>query len=307
MKRKNHSSLSSSQALMSAPTLAVRSVDKKALSQLLQWVVEGEQEKAEGVITQNKNLLRHAGTVTDLSGREFKQITAFQYALWALDWHMWTMIQKYLPKEAQAEQFAALESKGTAHGKNFSLKLLIDALQTYADNGEKVWLYDQRAIDHWCKVVGGEQKQLPAHVVNEYCRSDRAFARVFEPFWRPEWESRLPRTRDARIWDSTQLQYIPGSWFVPPSSQNVLGGNFAFNRWYYDRACWALLKCRGGTRYFYVGCAHEEGCASDLQALQSLWKRRTQQLEQLSYHLKQGLLLNEILTTAGRRIEHGCR
>ena len=131
---------------------------RKRWSQLLRFVAEGEQDKAEALIQKDKNLLLHAGTVTDLSGREFKRITAFQYALWAMDWHMWTMIQKYLPKEAQAEQLQVLETKGTAHGKHFSLQPLTGALQTYVDNAEKVWKYDQRATDHWCKVVGGAQK-----------------------------------------------------------------------------------------------------------------------------------------------------
>ena len=62
--------------------------DEKALNQLLQSVAEGEQDKAEEFIQKNKNLLLYPGTVKDLSGREFKQITAFQYALWALDWHI---------------------------------------------------------------------------------------------------------------------------------------------------------------------------------------------------------------------------
>ena len=159
---------------------------------MLQYVAEGEQDKAEALIQKDKNLLLHAGTVTDLSGREFKPITAFQYALWAMDWHMWTMIQKYLPQEAQAQQLQELETKGTAYGNHFSLKGLTGALQTYVDNVEKVWNYDQRAVDHWCKVVGGEQKLLPAHVVNEYCRPDRAF----EPC-PSEWKSKLPRTREV--------------------------------------------------------------------------------------------------------------
>ena len=108
-------------------------------------MAEGEQDKAEALIQKDKNLLLHAGTVTDLSGREFKQITAFQYALWAMDWHMWTMIQKYLPQRSASEQFQALETKGTEHGKHFSLQGLTGALQTYVDNAEKVWNYDQRA------------------------------------------------------------------------------------------------------------------------------------------------------------------
>ena len=86
---------------------ALKPIDQKSLSQLLQYVAQGEQDKAEELIEKDKNLLLHAGTVKDLSGREFKQITVFQYALWAIDWHMWTMIQKYLPAEAQVKQFQA--------------------------------------------------------------------------------------------------------------------------------------------------------------------------------------------------------
>ncbi len=153
-------------------------MDEKALGQLLQYVAEGEQDKVEAIFKKDKNLLLYAGMVIDLSGREFKQITAFQYALWAMDWHMWTMIKKYLPQEAQAEQLRPLETKGTAHGKHFSLKALTDALQVYVDNVGKVWKYDQRAEDHWCNVVGGAQKLLPAHVVNEYCRGIARLIRV---------------------------------------------------------------------------------------------------------------------------------
>ncbi|MBS0351566.1 MAG: hypothetical protein JSR33_10365, partial [Proteobacteria bacterium] len=158
-----------------------------------------------------------------LSGREFKQITAFQYALWALDYHMWTMIQKYLPQEVPAQQLQELETKGTAHGKYFSLQGLTGALQTYVDNAAK-WDYDQRAEDQWCKKVGGEQKLLPAHVVNEYCRADRPF----EPC-PSEWESKLTRTRKVpEIWDSTQSKHVNGSWFIPPSSKDGLGLSYAF-------------------------------------------------------------------------------
>ena len=97
-------------------------MDAKALAQLLKLVAEGEQDQAEALIKQTPQLLLASGTVTDLSGRTFKNITAFQYALWAMDWHMWTMIKKYLPTEAQAQQLQELETKGTEHGKHFDFK-----------------------------------------------------------------------------------------------------------------------------------------------------------------------------------------
>ena len=134
--------------LMPPPKPTLKPLDEKSVSQLrqlLQYVAEGEQDKAEALIQTDKNLLLYAGTVKDLSGREFKQITAFQYALWAMDWHMWTMIQKYLPKEAQAQQCQELETKGTAYGKHFSLQGLTGALQTYVDN-DWGWHYKQRHV-----------------------------------------------------------------------------------------------------------------------------------------------------------------
>ena len=251
-------------------------------------MAEGEQDKAEemlkgksggllgwGEVKANPGLLLHHGTVTDLAGREFKGITAFQYALWAMDWHMWTMIKKYLPREAQAEQLQTLEAKGTAHGKHFSLQPLTGALQTYVDNAEKVWKYNQRAEDHWCKVVGGAQKGLPAHVVNEYCRGDRPF----EPCPQ-EWEAKLPRTREMDVWDSTQSKTVKSSWFVAPSSKGGLGLNFAFYR---------SNGPEGAGRGEWGSCRAKCVCArafADLKALQSLWKTRTQQLELLASQLK---------------------
>src|SRR4051794_1480736 len=86
-------------------------VNEKLLNQLLQYVVEGEQDKAEELIKKDKTLLYQAGSVKDLSDREFKSITAFQYALWAFDWHMYTMIQNYLPLEAQITQWQSLEKE----------------------------------------------------------------------------------------------------------------------------------------------------------------------------------------------------
>ncbi len=261
----------SSQTLMPPPKPTLKPLDQKSLSQLqqlLQYVAEGEQDKAEALIQTDKNLLLYAGTVKDLSGREFKPITAFQYALWAMDWHMWTMIQKYLPQEAQAQQWQELETKGTAYGKHFNLQGLTGALQTYVDNAAK-WNYDQRAVDQWCKKVGGEQKLLPVHIVNEYCRADRPF----EPCPQ-EWESKLSRTREMDVWDSTQSKTVKGSWFVAPSSKDGLGLNFAFCRYYYG----FLRRWRGE-----VG--GRGGVVADLKALQSLWETRTQQLELLRSQL----------------------
>ena len=174
-----------------------------------------------------------------------------------------------MPQEAQTQQLQELETQGTAYGKHFSLQGLTGALQTYVDNAEK-WHYDRRAVDHWCKVVGGEQKLLPVHVVNEYCRSDRPF----EPC-PSEWESTLPRTLALKFWDSKQSTLIDGTWFIPPSSKDglVLGLNHAVLRYNTDQA------------FRFAGQGGGVWESADLKALQSLWKTRTEQLEALKSQL----------------------
>jgi serine/threonine protein kinase len=272
-----------SHTFMSTPKPAPKSVDHKDLNQLLHYVAAGEQDAAEEQINKDKGLLLLAGTVKDLSGREFKSITPFQYALWAMDWHMWTMIRKYLSSEAQAQQLQELETKGTSYGKHFNVQELIEALRTYSDNYIS-WNHSQRS-DYWSKVVGGEQKLLPAHAVNEYCRPDRAY-QIFPSKW--EWESKLPRTREVpEIWDSTQLvgfsSYVKGSWFIPTSSKDGLGLTYAFAR--SPSFSTGRLRCSG------ITCSEPAAAITDRDAFQYLWKARTQQLE---------LLKNELLSVTNQ-------
>ena len=262
--------------LAHAPKLVEKSVvDQKTLGKLLQFVAEGEQDLAEALIKKDNQLLRYAGIVKDLSGREFKQITAFQYAVWALDWHMWTMIRQYLPQAVQAEQLQTLESQGTSYDSHFNLKELMEALQTYVDQVATVWKTGQHAKDHWATVVGGAQKRLPAHIVNEYTRPDRHF----EPC--PiEWKSPLPRTRAIELWDHTQSQYIKADWFADRSSAEGLGKTYAVLRYNSPPSAWGS-GC-GITRSLCVG---KWLVQADLQALQVLWKTRTEQLQQLKSEL----------------------
>ena len=56
-------------------------VSSEATNELLTLVARGEQDQAEAIISGNPMLVLEKGTVTDLSKRTFKEITAFQYAL----------------------------------------------------------------------------------------------------------------------------------------------------------------------------------------------------------------------------------
>lgn len=173
------------QNFVSYPSKEISAVD---VTRLLYLVAAGEQEQAETMIDTEPDLLYHRGEVTDLSGRKFENITAFQYAVWALDWHMWKMIQNYLPVEEQQTQAKEFRTGDWVKNHDVTatkiIQNLINALQRDVESCNKYWREDTM------KRVGAEQLCLPIHVINEYCRPDRSFAPTTNFL-----ESPLPRTR----------------------------------------------------------------------------------------------------------------
>jgi WD40 repeat protein len=142
---------------------------------LLNNVAYGKQQEAEAILLQNPELALLSGNVIDCAGRSFEQITALQYAVWALDYNMWAMILKYIPETELNQQTLALNS-GTLtkeHGNQASWKNLIEALQGYIDNYSH-WNIEERS-NYWAHTIGGAQLLLPAHVINEYSRPNQSF------------------------------------------------------------------------------------------------------------------------------------
>ncbi|HXH55245.1 MAG TPA: hypothetical protein VNK03_05840 [Gammaproteobacteria bacterium] len=182
----------------------------------LRLVAEGEQDKAEAMLKSNSDLALVPGDVTDLSKCTFTNITGFQYAVWALDWHMWTMIRKYLPPAEAQRQAQGFETGAwvRSHGVHANLNILIRAYKTTIDlyNASK----NGEAGSAWVRQVGGAQLLLPAHVVNEYCHPTRPF------FPLPNFKDAapLPRTRTLR----------EGEWFTAEYFGGRLGENFAVLR-----------------------------------------------------------------------------
>jgi hypothetical protein len=234
---------------------------------LLRLVAEGEQDKAEAMLKINPSLALLSGQVTDLSirpKRTFQNITAFQYALWALDWHMWTMILNYLPREKAALQLQALEEKGTEHGKHFDFNILITALDNYANN------YESPPITRYVDQVERARLQLPAHVINEYCYPGRP---LFNPV--PDFtQGSLPRTRTIPLsrppltdWHKVVLHGFTVYFDSSTSHLLCVDSSWAFDYW---------------TRL-------------ESTVLQSLWNTRTQQLQ----NLKTDLLENKLVARNG--------
>ena len=242
------------------PEKVVAVIDQEAVEKLLLHVARGEQDEAEAMLKTNRDLAQGKGTVTDYSNRTFNNITAFQYALWALDWHMWTMITRYLPEEAAAEQLAELEKKGTIHGKHYDFKELLTALKAYIDQYDALYAKSNgdQLTKLWSKDVGGAQTRVPAHVANEYCRPDRSFEPT--PAFK---EASLPRSFNTD----------EGAWFpLAKLSYGSLGVDFAV--W---RDCAA--RPRGTSEW-------GEGARVDFSAAAELCKTRTGQYDELKASLQ---------------------
>lgn len=252
-------------------------IDLKEVNEVLSLVAEGEQAAAEEKLKKKPQLASHKGRVTDLSERTFKDITVFQYAAWALDVHMWTMILKYLPSQEATQQLNELKRFGTQHGTHADWRPLITSLDKQLeiinnwydlDAKKKFWqkrehykdkddFYGQ-AESHWCKVVGSHQRNLPVHVVNEYCRRDRSFdpTPTFD-------EAQLPRTRETD----------KGEWFIATYNGATLGEK------------WGAARASGeqcGTPALQVSAYRtlQEG-----KALLALYSKRIEQLEDLEVRL----------------------
>jgi hypothetical protein len=153
----------------------VKAVDAKEVKTYLEHIVWGRQDEAEAMLKVNKELALASGDVTDHAKRTFKNITGFQYAVWVLDWKMWTMLLSYLPNDKAAEQARGFTEGSWVkeHGEYVAWKKLTDALQTYNDN-YSAWDWD-KCSKYWVNDVGGAQFYLPIHVLQEYNNPNRSF------------------------------------------------------------------------------------------------------------------------------------
>lgn len=139
---------------------------------LLNNVVYGKQQEAETILLQNPQLALLPGNTIDCAGRSFEQITAFHYAVWTLDYHMWIMMLKYIPEAEVNKRLSILnnEERTKEHGNQISWQNLIEALQRYIFHYNQ-WSIEER-INYWTHTIGGAQLLLPAHVINEYSRPE---------------------------------------------------------------------------------------------------------------------------------------
>lgn len=245
----------------------------------LQDVAKGRQTEAEALLTttpaNTQTLLRTPGVFTDYSGRTFN-CTAYEYAYWAKDTHMCRMLEAHMDEETKAHMLAridAIEAGGLTYQQNgeehcsahFDLTALKTALQAYID-GYAAWdaASNWAAMEAAWMVVGKAQRDVPAHVAQEYCRPDRLFYPC-PPFNEPT----LPRV--LTFYNCTT--FSDDSWFPLSSSNSGLGFNFGLIRAANRGAAGAAI------------CGGESWIAYDLAAITRLDEVRAADLTQTREHL----------------------
>jgi hypothetical protein len=252
---------------------------------LLTHVVRGEEDLACKLIIDAPEQLLTKMDVTDYAGRCFHNINSFEYALWALDSHMWSMMLKtvstipnYLELlsglREQHERFKINGITYTLDGKeikehHFNFEQLILALDTYHKQFHQ-WSESERD-KYWCTVIGKAQYELPAHVAQEYCFPGRSF----EP--RPAFhETQLPRC----LMFYNNLQHRTEEWWPKEESTTRLGVDFAIvgPRQWIDRS--KPIMPRGLV-------AHAEKPALiDMKAIHALHLARSQDFQNLAHLLR---------------------
>ena len=203
-------------------------IDKHKLSQFLHHVTHGNHEAVQDMLTGDFSLFYRNGQITDCSGRTFENISGFEYSLWALDKHMWTTIIECLPIDEKSievykllkGQYDNVNTKGVTYSlneqtiteKHFDFgNTIIKELQTQVAALNAPGPRNIKAIDkQWREDIGGRQKLLPIHVVDEYCSNE-----PFDPV--PQFTSQ-PKS-DKKFYN--RITGKVENWFSPDSKLGI--------------------------------------------------------------------------------------
>jgi len=209
--------------------------DLPYLSLLLKWVTEGHLIEVEKLLQKNPNLALMKGTVTDLSGRMFKDISAFQYAAWALDIEMCELILKQVDNAGTAEadaQLSELEKNPWGHGSHYDPSLLAEKTQEYLSFNNYTSGDKDKRCQHWQEEVGGEQRKCPAWLIYAWCERGKDVAWV---------KKDLKNIKVVRQYEKGHLKW----WF----EQEYNGGKGVGSKWSCERGAREL----GGAKRSGVG------------------------------------------------------
>jgi hypothetical protein len=206
---------------------------KTQLPAFLEDVAKGKQDKAEHLLTftrQNIQILLEArGIFTDYAGKTF-YCTAYEYAYWAKDTHMRRMLEKYMDEETKTyllKRIDKMEKRGLTYlqdnqlyrSRGFNFDVLDAAWAHYWRNYPK-WINDgdlESLQKAWLE-IGKAQREVPAHVAQEFCGLVRGFSLI------PAFDD-LTLSRNIKFYNEIKDRHE--SWFPLQSPNSGLGFHFA--------------------------------------------------------------------------------
>jgi SidC N-terminal domain len=224
----------------------------------LQHVAYGQQNEAENLLKKDAALAQELLTArgipfTDYSGRTFT-CSAYEYAWWAKDSHMRFMLEHYMNEDSKKELLKRVqqieepigtgtlfkEPRGlvyTQKGKeyrsaHFDLTPLKSALRTYIEAFEqspRKTEADWEALDAvWIK-VGLPQREVPAHVAQEYCHPKRSFEHAVKNLSLVDAANPANLERQLKFYNWNTSSY--DDWFpLAVGGDSGLGSSFAILR-----------------------------------------------------------------------------
>jgi hypothetical protein len=266
------------QASKKTHTLFKPMLKEQLLERIFDHVVRDEYADLIVLLENNLNFLVKRGTVTDCSGRTFKSISPFEYALWALDQPMWELMLHLIVNHSKEllpqvlAQYNKMKTDGvsyTLNGEEIPGELHFDAentiikqLHVQAANETKSSDIDAQN-EQWIKGVGGAQKLLPMNFVHEYCNEEVPFYPL------PEFNSQQKSSQQF-VNCTTQLEE---NWFNPDSK---LGVEIALTK-----------DDISATKLMGINLGPGAGAQIDLDAIKALYKTRLQGLSSLKTSLEQ--------------------
>jgi hypothetical protein len=160
-------------------------------------------------------------TIMGQSSSKIQQATADNYPNISFTAREYEALKEILEQHKTKDNssiFDTSSAKALSEKLQFDFHSLITALNIYVTNYHK-WGHHQKE-EAWMN-VGKAQRDVPAHVAHEYCRSERSF----DPL--PSFnEKNLPRVLTFDNYTGTSDKY----WFPLSSSSSGLGFDFALMR-----------------------------------------------------------------------------
>lgn len=260
----------------------IESVVEKVSHKLLEYVSQGEQDKAEVLIKKYPQALVHRSNITDWTDGDFESISPWEYVLWALDTrYMVNMMLSCIPNNSLGkqilqkliEQYQIVKTKGVKYTRegilirenHFNFDIMINKLEVYVQNYD-IWNCLDRAA-YWKNEIGKEQRNLIVHARQHFCDPNNSFNPT--PDFKCEKFMRCLKVYDSLyerwlIWDNTVRSHT-----------SKLGQSFAI--------------CRGNIYTESATISSEVGITAaslDMSAIQSLKKERLEDFKMIEEKLE---------------------